>query len=99
VANFDTQTAGVGRNTVLIERLDEEGGAFAVKMSDVEGAKRRIEVDESEKRTKILKQQVGLRAALNEIVMKSEDLSLGLKKSTGDKAMVGTCISAAFEVV
>jgi hypothetical protein len=98
-AKFDTQTAGVDRNTVLIERLDEEGGAFAGKMSDVEGAKQRIEVDESGKQTRMLRQQVRLRAALNEIEMKSEDLSLGLKKSTGDRAMLGTCISSAFAVV
>jgi hypothetical protein len=98
-ARLDTLTAAVDTNTLLIERLHEDKSAFTRKMSEVERAKRRIDVDESDKQTKLLKQQVAFRAALNEIVMKSDDLSLGLMRFPGERATLGSCISAAFTVV
>jgi hypothetical protein len=98
-SRLDELTAAVDKNTILIEQMHEEKEQFIRKMSEVERAKRRIDVDESELQTQLLRQQVSLRIALNEIVQKTDDLGLELLRFSGDAALVGKSIAAAFTVV
>jgi phage-related tail protein len=98
-ARLNALTADVDTNTLLIERMHEEREQFARRMSEVERAKRRIDVDESEKQTRLLRQQVAFRAALNQIVMRSDDLSLGMMRFQGERATLGACVAGAFAVV
>jgi hypothetical protein len=98
-ARLDALTADVDTNTLLIERMHQEREQFARRMSEVERAKRRIDVDESDKQTRLLKQQVAFRAALNQIVMRSDDLSLGMMRFQGERATLGACVADAFAVV
>jgi hypothetical protein len=98
-SRLDQLTAAVDMNTVLIEQMHEEKELFIRKMSEVERAKRRIDVDESELQTQLLRQQVSLTIALNDIVQKTDDLGLELLRFSGDAALVGKSVAAAFTVV
>jgi hypothetical protein len=98
-ARMDELTAAVDTNTLMIEQMHEEKEQFQKKMSEVERAKRRIDVDESEKQMGALKEHLELRAAMNHTTERSEDLDFELMRYSGTSALLAKCVSDAFVVM
>ena len=65
-------------------------------MSETERAKRRIDVDDSEKQMDALQEQKNLRAALNETIERSEELEFEMMKYSGESGLLAKCIHDAF---
>ena len=95
----DELNAAVDINTLMIEQMHEEKEQFLKKMSETERAKRRIDVDESEKEMETLREQRNLRSALNETVERSDEFELHLMKYSGESELLARCIRDAFVAV